>query len=298
VAEVNGLTTSFTETNLQPGWRYYAISAVNTAGEGARSATREGLAYWTYRVELKAFIPFTAVVDPKLIDEAGYTYADARSTDDNRVCHSAAFQSAGATVYGYFHGDSHPEAYEGSHRVRAAIEFKWEGSSIWDARDASDDGGLRYGETQRLRRYVGFQGIQSEACVLDALTVNHASSAYLTSGRTFMLEYDSPNPFYDSSFMPDVDGWLRGTFADNGDLLLDYETDQFPEHAYRVTRNGAAQLTAFPTDVTCLTQSEVLGWDGFTNLGNGLRQGNGYGTDVVHPSDSDRTPPRTPSGLC
>ncbi|MEA3202322.1 MAG: hypothetical protein QOE90_3750 [Thermoplasmata archaeon] len=302
LAQVPASTTSYLDMNLQPGQRGYAVSAVNGAGlEGPSNVVVVAKAYWKYDVELRSWIPQASLIDPVVSSEChvygcgcGYDTgcveaADAyayqwsgRSSTYQTSCYPSGRSVLGPDgIDGFYTGDGHA-AYDGDYRVHSVLHMQWDGSALSNV--APEVFG-NYGTTHLYRIYWDASG--SYQCLLDYDTATSSSSGASTSSTAFSLSYSSKNPVaYNyptgSVNVPSIDGSLSGSFQGNGDLQLQYTTDEFPSHALRVTVNGVTALTMTPTDASCVNGQSVDGvktaletsqGTGFFTLGQGQNVG-------------------------
>lgn len=303
VGETSG-ALSFAHTGFnEAGTRLYRVSAVNSQGEGVQSTQKSTVAYHDYTVELKAWIPHLLVTDPMINDQSwkwaswddprgcNHNYVCARTWDNwasgTEICHGSNISPD--RVDGSYEGDNHA-AYDGSHRVISAIKFRWDGFSMSNVQQPS---GPLFGETKQYRNY--WQGSTSQMCLMARETVT-SDSSFSGSGDSFTLHYSAVNPIAQRGIpnfvVPKIDGTMEGRFGSNGDLLLQYETDQFPSHGLRVKRNDVPQFTFNFMDASCVDGDNADDIkEGLTNSRNGAA--------VIYPWMSpNSTYPAAESPLC
>lgn len=275
---------------------FVAVIARNAAGESGYSNVAGARTYALYDVELRAWIPHARVVDPVMEDETGYTYDDAAARSwaayGRTACNVDTPSSWFTLVTGYYEGDAHA-VFDGSYRVKSHIAFRWDGLGFAAVDTFPTEPHIGWTHVMRTYQYW-FDPV--ETCVL-ASGLGDGWAARVVDDSTFELSYDAANPLTPSAFTPTIDGVLRGTFETDGSLTLRVETDQFPSHGLRVVRNGLTQLTALPTDASCLRDDQVMGADGAANLGDGLRASNGAVTLTVSPQQVGETYSQ-PSARC
>lgn len=222
-----------------------------------------------YRVELKAWIPQSAVVDPARPIRAPWHAADLG-------CFTPPADVAGRTfVESTYRGDGHTN-YDGLYRVLAWVEFDWNGSTITNV----TQGGL-YGVTYNDIVYEMPGGLNQQCSRSGQAT----SSAYGdANGSTFGLRISSANPLtVPQSLTPNIDSKLDGSISSTGALTLRYQTDQFPSHGFRVIEDGKTIATDVVTNVACL---KPLGMYGFALLLKRLNLSEPAGTVTVSQTSS------------
>jgi hypothetical protein len=304
----------YVQQNLLPGLYYYQVNAVNAASLQGAGASASGRAYADYTVELRAWIPQAAVVDPVVYSGcflpygcgcysnpkcvmAADTYAfygSGMASGYQEACSgfsSAAAQGGPTSVDGWYQGDDHVE-YDGGYRVHSLLHFTWDGASIHA--DPSPTVG-NYGTTHLWRRY--WAGPNQYPCVLDEDTATSSSSGGATGSTSFNLQYSTGNPvsshYPTGSFQtPDIDGSLTGTFQSDGAIRFQYTTDEFPSHAFRVVLNGATVLTMTPTDGSCVDAQSPA------TLKSALETSQGTGTYTLGQGSVPGTVTPTPSHAC
>ena len=88
------------------------------------------------------------------------------------------------------------------------------------------------------------------------------------SGTSFAVDYSSATPLV--PFAPTIDGLVRGSFASEGKISLNFTTDGFPSHGVSIERNGTTQQVDILNDASCIGQAGVLGFTGLTKTALGL----------------------------
>jgi hypothetical protein len=239
-----------------------------------------------YSLELKTWIPFQQIVDPKQPISGSYLgFPPFGGVEDN--CYSPSFFAQfGTVVLSTYHGDGH-QGIDGTVRAMATISFDWDGHIITNLQARGS-----YGETQRLLDYFGPDG--HHQCVADHATATKSATGG-GSGNSFNLEVHSSNPLVHPS--PDIDAVVNGSVEPNGDLRLQFNTDLFPSIGLRAYRNSAEIGTIIANDASCLGPNDVLGLGGaFTVLVGLTSQVNELG--AVLPAAGPRAYQAHPSGLC
>jgi hypothetical protein len=232
-----------------------------------------------YIVELKAWIPKAAVVDPNLPFATPYPLAlipplSALVTPEPRApCFRPPDADLVTTkISSRFRGDDHAE-YFGSYRVRPVAEFDFDGSQITNFEVSTEN----FGVTSLDYTFSAFGGRVVQRCSRTATQVERAGGRK-TSARTFELSMSAddplvyPRPFglADSAAVPNIDATLTGSLQSSGALVVRYDTDLFPSHGIRVVIGNAVRDSRVTNDVSCLDDSSVTGLFGMGLLATAL----------------------------
>ncbi len=263
LGEVNATQLYYVESGLQPGERFYQVTAVNALGlESAPSVAAGGRAYADFDIELKAWIPHAKVTDP-IVEFLGHQYYPIVGAD--AAVGPASCQSSGYWyvrtpnwVDGTYDGDNHVP-YDGTSRVRSRLTLRWDGLSI---SNLAREGGQMHGITRQRRVYRDL-GLYDESCLLASETAQDTPLAYQHDSESFVMSYSSSNPRADRYFgeqSPTIDATVTGTFIPMG-LLLEFQVDNFPTHAIRVKKNGVVQATVTATQASCVDGTSVFAID-------------------------------------
>jgi probable HAF family extracellular repeat protein len=282
------------------GWSTLIGTAINASGQVVGNAgTAPGKPAGTlaflltpsgdhFHVELKAWIPFSRVVDPirpqKLWWGFAYNYGD---------CYSPGVFSSDFRTYvsSLYNGNDHVP-YAGSYKVISAADFDWDGKQISNFTASTD-----YGETIRYLEYTVENYITTNSdlveCVIQRAHADSAARAEQVGQNGFRLTYAAAHPIVVAA--PAIDATMFGTVAPDGTLSLNYDSDLFPSHGFRVVKNGTTQVTHTISDASCL--GSAYGVRGATLIAWGLTHEDNHGTTTVAPGDSGLSA-TTPSLLC
>src|SRR5439155_12248151 len=163
------------------------------------------------------------------------------------------------TVSSNLRGDTHA-GFAGSYRVETLLQFEWDGTSLVSASVTPNAAISTRAITYRL---FG----RSWSCDMTALATT-ATPTSGASGTSFAVDYSSATPLV--PLAPTIDGLVKGTFASDGTISLDFHTDGFPSHGVSIERNGTTQQVDLLNDASCMGQSGVLGFTGLTKTALGL----------------------------
>lgn len=262
-----------------------------------------------FRVELKAWIPKAAVVDPNIplpLPVIALLAPPVRFLvfpEPRAPCQLPPSPPPNPTllssVESGFRGDAHAE-YDGSFRVRPVAEFDWDGAEIsnFTVTQPADHFGItildyayRVSETEIIR------------CARVKQQVSQAGGQQLSS-TSFELSMSADDPLVyprptdpDSVVVPNIDARMVGRFGSDGRLTLDYDTDLFPSHGLRVTVDGVDRETRVTNDVSCLDDSSVTGLFGMGALATALSLHDNVGSLVVDPAQAPQSS-STPGPVC
>jgi hypothetical protein len=250
-----------------------------------------------YRVELKAWIPKAAIVDPNIPYEAplaalGFAPLTLAIADERRPCNDGGLQALALLVRSNFRGDTHAE-YDGSFRVRPVAEFDWDGSQITNFVVTSPP--EHFGITSLDYQFRRIGGGETQECSVTKQQVAAAGGTQL-SANSFELSMSADDPLVfprtsapDSPLVPNIDARLRGTVQPDGRLSIAYDTDLFPSHGLRVTVDGRDLETQVTNDVSCLADSSVQGLFGMGLLASALSAHINVGSVDVDPAQAPRS---------
>jgi hypothetical protein len=254
-------------------WEWFCYDECEWGFVGASFAPESERIFYIfdrYRIELHAWIPQSAVVDPLRPEPTRWS-----RLATNCFTPPAAFKKT-TIVRSAFRGDSH-RGYEGKYRGRSWIEFEWDGNAISVTNTGGD-----FGPTHRDFVYTGWSRplTRPHRCSI-AKTAATAWRASAT-GAAFKLEVETANPLV--PFAPDIDSALTGSFVPKVDeLRLTWRTDLFPSHGFRVVRNDTA-FTQVVENVACL---RPFGWPGVRMLLKRLNSQTNSGSMTLARDSSD-----------
>lgn len=239
-----------------------------------------------YRIDLKAWIPQPEVVDP----EQPLALPFLAAALIRRPCFRPnIFLIPVTIVQTRYEGDDH-DGFDGSYRVKSAIEFDWDGTQVSNVQIPEEP---MFGTTRLNATYSN--GFQTRTCEVAQGVADRASSA-TAAGSSFRLNYSAANPLVRGP-APAIDGLLDGTMSADGTITLRFDTDLFPSHGLRVTRNGVVQVTDIVSSASCLPDFAVVGLPGLVLIGAGLVAQINEGDRIVAPTDSGQSG-STRSRLC
>lgn len=234
-------------------------SAADADGKAAESAP-QARPKEHYKIEIKAWIPHSKVVDPEEPMRASDWLETAENIFD--ALPGPAIADPEYEFHSSYRGDNHAD-YGGSFRVLSVIEFDWDGKSISNVTGAGD-----YGATHRdwnSKAWVetlfgdiplgNWSGSDSERAT--------QATSRTGSGNSFSLGISSANPLV-LTWAPNINANLTGTIGPDGALSLSYSTDLFPSHGIKVSRNGKVVHNAITKDASGVN---ALGPVGALNVG-------------------------------
>ncbi len=230
-----------------------------------------------FRVDLKAWIPQKAVVDPEQPVSLNYLVASIL----RKPCFTPSlFLQPFTTVSNEYLGNNHT-GFDGDFKVLSAIDFDWDGHQVLNVAKTE-----AYGVTTLRATYKNI--FNTNTCTLAQGQANH-STTQNAAGSAFEVSYSSSIPILQFFPAPPIDGDLKGQVAADGTIALQYITDLFPSHGLRVTKNGTPQLTDIVNNVSCLPDSAVKGFRGLATIGAGLSFEGNSGMESVIPTDTGKT---------
>jgi Domain of unknown function (DUF4157) len=214
-----------------------------------------------YKIELKAWIPHSHVVDPE---------EPLRASDwlDTLTC-------IGPLKYSYssqYRGDSHT-SYDGGYRALSSTEFDYDGKLITGFSGAGSFG-ASHRDWKASASIFGKKIASGSGTASDTATSATSSSS---SDKSFSLGIDSTNPLLMTTG-PAINSELYGVFESSGKLKLEYNTDLFPSHGLRVYKDGVVIHTSVVNDASSVN---ALGVAGALHLGIRLSSHDIKGTTIL-----------------
>ncbi len=198
-----------------------------------------------YKIELKAWIPHSQVVDPEEPIRIS-NWLDTLSLPTKIVGLNYVYSSK-------YRGDNHVD-YDGGYRVLVSTEFDYDGRAI-----TGFSGKGVYGDSHRdweANATIFGQKIYSKK---DTETGIATSATFFSASATsFSLGMDSKNPLV-MTFAPAINSNLKGVFDSSGQLNLKYNTDLFPSHGLRVYKDGSVIHTSVVNDASGVPGLGVTG---------------------------------------
>jgi hypothetical protein len=252
---------------LQAGTYQLQVSVSDPSTSRTASDTQPvTVANSTYRLDAKAWIPYPIVVDP-LNPVPGFLSPFAAVALGWPTCGAPAGLflpmpppvPSLLKVTSNLRGDTHG-GFAGSFRVETILQFEWTGSQLVNAQITPNAA-----ISTRAITYTLFA--RNWSCDMTALA-GTATPSTGASGTSFAVSYSSATPLVPLS--PTIDGLVRGSFASDGTISLNFTTDGFPSHGVSIDRNGTAQQVDILNDASCIGQPGVLGFTGLTKTALGL----------------------------
>jgi hypothetical protein len=237
-----------------------------------------------YRVELRAWIPQSNVVDPM----STYNKVKDATFDPPSTPTGLVRGDIDINYSSHYRGDNH-QGYGGDWRARSWIEFDYDGKKI--ANFKFTDSQSNHGVTHRDWNWdayaklkvgpfsVAEKKIASERGVEEARAGGNVSGRQVSS-NSFSLGFSQSNPVQDSKIAglapsPAIDSRLDGSISSNGkNMTLKYDTDQFPSHGFQVMKNGRVVAMEVVKDASGV---EVQGGLGAANIATRLSFQNNEG---------------------
>jgi len=252
---------------LQAGTFQLNVSVSDTSTSRSASDTKAvTVQNSTYRIDARAWIPYPLVVDP-LNPVPGILSPSAALALGWPTCGAPLGlfiplpppAPSVLRVSSNLRGDTHA-GFAGSFRVETILQFEWTGSQLVNAQVTRNAA-----ISTRAITYSLFA--RSWSCDMTALATT-ATPTSGASGTSFAVDYSSATPLV--PLAPTIDGLVKGSFASNGNISLDFKTDGFPSHGVSIERNGTTQQVDILNDASCIGQSGVLGLTGLTKTALGL----------------------------
>jgi hypothetical protein len=209
-----------------------------------------------YRIEVRAWIPQPAVVDPVF----PVAYRSHTLLPQVGGCENPRFEPPGRTRYArssVYRGDGHT-GYGGTFRAETWVEFDWDGEVISDV-NASPDG--EFGTTHRDFTYKWPRG-NTHSCT-NSDTATESAEVLANGSNAWSFDIDATNPLTPPG-SPAINSEVDVTFTGPETLLVSYTTDRFPSHGIQVTRGGDVVFTGVLFNASCVKR--VLGLRGAADL--------------------------------
>jgi len=241
------------------------ISGAAPTGGGGGGAGGGGAATPDhFKIELKAWIPHYEVVDPEEIIRASNWLDTLSSSIVNHGPVSLHYE-----YNSRYRGDNHA-GYDGSFRAQSTLEFDWDGTTISGARLSTPSLAAVSHRHHWYRAYIETAWGLGPDIELDSGDTVEAGPvgggcSGSAAGSSGHLKIAAPNlmtigpaPAINS----DLDFSLSGST-----MNLNWLTDGFPSHGYRVYKNGGALKTQVINDASGVNAQGVIG---AINLGSRL----------------------------
>lgn len=217
-----------------------------------------------YTITVEQWIPQSSVVDPLM--PVPLLYADTVDTildvlDPNCLRPPVPPGAFFSTVRSSFHGDGH-KAFGEPDRVRFEIEFDFDGQAITNFQIVEEN----VNPTIRNKTYTAHGAVIASCSA--TRTATFRGSAEQTSGTSFRMTSSGANPLVLGA--PAFHTTVSGSINTNGDLELALNLTEFPSQGIQVTEDGQVLMTDIVNDVSCFSQSQVLGPGGALILFRGL----------------------------
>jgi hypothetical protein len=210
-----------------------------------------------YVIDIRAWIPQVAVVDPLQPSPESYAFRNSGlpnlMSDLDPDCYTPSIRYAGTTVVvSTFRGDGHARFGE-PYRLRAVAEFDFDGKRISNFRLVP--GIPHAGATVRDKVYYNRTMKQVLAKCFATATAANRSAGQQTGATTFSLQYTGGNPLV--PFALPISNIVKGVVNANGSIDLTFTATQFPTNGVQMTMDGKPMLELYETDVSCLSDAEV-----------------------------------------
>jgi hypothetical protein len=217
-----------------------------------------------YTVTVEQWIPQSSVVDPLmpvplLFDDTLFLPLDLVDPNCLRPPFPAGLPFS--TVQSSFHGDGH-QAFGAPDRVRYEIEFDFDGQAITNFNVVQE----HVNPTIRTKTYTANDAVIASCSA--TRTATFRGSAQQTSSTSFRMTSSGANPLV--PLAPAFHTSVSGSINANGDLELALNLTEFPSQGIQVTEDGQVLMTDIVNDVSCFSQSQVLGLHGALILLRGL----------------------------
>jgi hypothetical protein len=270
-----------------------AIAAANHAPGFALYSLFWGKSSDHYDVELKAWIPHAAIVNPA--ERVPYLL----SFPNPGTCFVKAY---GVSAFGpgfefsTFSGDDHVR-YTGSGRITVRVGFDWNGARM---SNITSEASVAANLTRRNMSYMNLGSKKVFRCV-DVMQAKSAASSKVSASSVATLDIHGANPFFNFfglSLAPTIDSTLTARFIGPQALKLSWDTDQFPSHGFLVQKNGSLLYERVTRNAYCVPAYGVVGaatlfvlLNSKTNHGSTIVQTNGTPTVAPLPDCRFIPPP-------
>lgn len=227
-----------------------------------------------YTIEMRTWIPQPLAVDPEQAPDFVQPFAVAALT--RSPCYTPAVPLIPFTfVTNHYRGDDH-EGFDGSFRVRAAVSFDWDGEQISNPSKETDFG------TSVLEATYAYP-FDTTTCVVASDRATEAADFQVLPDASVLGFYSAADPI--PAIAPTVDATVTAAVAADGTIAMHFQTDEFPSHGIRVTRNGIVQRTDLVNDAACIPDAVLASPLGVPFLGGLLLKTN-EGDRTIHPADA------------
>ncbi|MFG2949756.1 PKD domain-containing protein [Streptomyces adustus] len=248
----NAASAATTATFSQPG--RYTLRLTGSDGAQAGTALVHVTVVEHYRVEVRAWIPQAHVVDPY---HPTAVHLLGNTADSWSACgHLSGHLVESST----FRGDNHRLFDDGSgtFRGRVWVEFDWDGTSMTHITTSSP----KDAPVSTHRDWVFTKGGKTIRCTT-VKTATKTVAATWDAQHRLHLHLNTRNPlvsvFPGLGVAPAIDSDLRLSFSSPTTLVAQAGTDLFPDHGFRVWRDGKVVYTRTTNQAACVNASGLYG---------------------------------------
>lgn len=270
-----------TATFSRPG--HYVLQLSSSDSELSASATTTADITDTYTIRVRSWIPQPAAADPNEPIPLPYRASQLLSYFDPNCWTPPDSLISHTMVSSTFHGDNHA-GFEGGFRVQDVVSFDWDGKTLSNFHTVPDV--QHVGTTIRNKIYTNRQnGTVLKTCSQSGVAAD--TTAASSTGNGFTVTYTGKNPLTPQMATPGFVNNVTGLVQPDGSLSLNYTVTDFPSAGIQVLLNDSPIVTGRENDVSCLSDSAVLGPSGAFTIAEGLgRTATGSATAVP---GTDRT---------
>jgi hypothetical protein len=240
-----------------------------TASDSALSASAMTTADITdtYTISVRSWIPQIAVVDPVEPFSLSYHASEMLEFADPNCFVPPNSLIAHTVVSSTFHGDGHA-GFDGGYRMQDIVTFDWDGQNLSNFQTIANI--VHVGTTIRNKVYTDSRdGTLLDLCSQTGVAADTTSAS--SSGNTFTIQYTGKNPLtLPQALTPGFLNNLTGEIQADGSVDLNFQVTEFPSSGLQVLINDSPILTGLENDVSCLSDSAVLGVGGAVILTIGL----------------------------
>lgn len=235
----------------------YQIVVTITKFDGASvtvTTTAHILTHFT--VQVKAWIPQAAVVDPEIPFDGTPEPIASHIEPDCAGLSLSPLQAAVTRVKSRYRGDAHVP-FPGGWRLLETFDFDWDGATIQNTVEKP-----QVGTTHRDKLYW-ILGSPDFKCVQMGTAPSTDMHGRATSSSTFVVEFccdSGKNPMVHrilNLVPPDISMKVEGTMKPGDELDYHFRSSGFPSTAVQVSRNAAVADTTVTNDPSCLTKDQV-----------------------------------------
>ncbi len=264
VTFTNPTSANTQATFSKPG--HYVLRLSASDSELTSSATTTADIKDIYTIRTRSWIPQPQVVDPFQPVSLPYrAWVNIHSPAES--CWTPVEDTTPhISVTSTFDGDGHA-AFDGGYRVQDVITFDWDGQTVTNVQTSPEP---HVGLTVRNRTFTDKRTATELTVCRTTARAADTTSVTTPGSNTINISYTGTNPLTAQGVTPSFKNEVVAAVKPDGSVSLSYQTTQFPSSGLQVQINGSPILTGQENDVSCLSNSDVLGPRGAIRLATGL----------------------------